>query len=265
MKKLWNGFKIAFSMYSKIPMPGSDWTDENMRYALLAFPLVGVPIGLLTLLWRALAGRLGLSGSAFSAVVLLLIPAAITGGIHLDGLLDTADALSSYKGKEERLEILKDSRAGAFAVIQAAAYFFLYYGVYSYMDLQFGEGAGKVWQVIALSFLLSRALSGYAVVAFPKAKQTGLAVLFAKKAEGRLVQAAMAVYGILIFILMACVSPALAIAVYLAAFLVFVYYYVTAVRKFGGITGDLAGWFLQKCELAMALTVMIVYVLGGVV
>ena len=46
----------------------------------------------------------------------ILIPVLITGGIHLDGLLDTADALSSYKTKEEKLEILKDSHAGAFAL-----------------------------------------------------------------------------------------------------------------------------------------------------
>ena len=43
----WNGFKIAFSMYSKIPMPQSQWSRENMRYALGFFPMVGLVIGLL--------------------------------------------------------------------------------------------------------------------------------------------------------------------------------------------------------------------------
>lgn len=265
MNKLWNGFKIAFSMYSKIPMPKSDWSNENMRYSLCAFPLVGIPIGGLTLLWRYLAELLGLSGSGFSAIVLMLIPVIVTGGIHLDGLLDTKDALSSYKSKEERLEILKDSRAGAFAVIQAVVYFFFYYGIYSYLDLQFGEGAEKAWKVLALSFLLSRTLSGYGVVAFPKAKETGLAALFAEKASGTAVKITMAGYGLVIAVLMAWISPILAVAVYLSAFFMFVYYYFMAKRKFGGITGDLAGWFLQMCELAMALAVMIVYVLGGVV
>ena len=42
---LWNGFKIAFSMYSKIPMPASEWSKENMKYALGFLPLVGVVIG----------------------------------------------------------------------------------------------------------------------------------------------------------------------------------------------------------------------------
>ncbi len=244
MKKLWNSFKIAFSMYSKIPMPKSDWTNENMRYCFCFFPLVGGVVGALTCVWRYLAEYLGLRGSTSSAVVLMLIPVAVTGGIHLDGLLDTADALSSYKGQKERLEILKDSRAGAFAVIQAVVYFFLYYGIYSYLDACPGK-RGEV--------------------AFPKAKETGLAALFSQKAEGRAVKIVLVCYGILIFVFMAGIDIFYALAVYTAAFLVFIYYYFMSVNKFGGITGDLAGWFLQNCEIAMALGVMIVHVAGGVV
>ena len=245
MKKLWNSFKIAFSMYSKIPMPKSDWTNENMRYCFCFFPLVGGVVGALTCVWRYLAEYLGLRGSTSSAVVLMLIPVAVTGGIHLDGLLDTADALSSYKGQKERLEILKDSRAGAFAVIQAVVYFFLYYGIYSYLDACPGKRGEEAWQVIALSFFLSR--------------------IFSQKAEGRAVKIVLVCYGILIFVFMAGIDIFYALAVYTAAFLVFIYYYFMSVNKFGGITGDLAGWFLQNCEIAMALGVMIVHVAGGVV
>ena len=45
MKPWWNSFKIAFSMYSKVPMPKSEWTKENMRYIMCLFPLIGVIIG----------------------------------------------------------------------------------------------------------------------------------------------------------------------------------------------------------------------------
>ena len=41
MKSLWNSFKIAFAMFSKIPMPQAEWTEENMRYMLCFFPFVG--------------------------------------------------------------------------------------------------------------------------------------------------------------------------------------------------------------------------------
>ena len=57
--------------------------------------------------------------NGFIAVALVLVPVIVTGGIHVDGLLDTSDALSSWRDREKRLEILKDSHAGAFAVITA--------------------------------------------------------------------------------------------------------------------------------------------------
>jgi adenosylcobinamide-GDP ribazoletransferase len=47
---------------------------------------------------------------------MVVAPIIITGGIHMDGFLDTQDALSSYQPRERRLEILKDSHAGAFAI-----------------------------------------------------------------------------------------------------------------------------------------------------
>ncbi len=91
MKPWWNSFKIAFSMYSKVPMPKSDWTKENMRYIMCLFPLIGVIIGAVTWAW----GHWGLQitrSHLFYSVVLVLIPVVITGGIHLDGLLEGAEA-----------------------------------------------------------------------------------------------------------------------------------------------------------------------------
>lgn len=122
MKKMWNSFKIAFSMYSKIPMPQSEWTDENMSLAMCFFPWVGAVIGLASWVVYQAGGWLadrqetlssGIPGSSnlFLTILLVLIPIFITGGIHLDGFLDTQDALSSYQPMERRLEILKDSHA----------------------------------------------------------------------------------------------------------------------------------------------------------
>lgn len=118
---------IAFSMYSKIPMPQSEWTDENMSLAMCFFPWVGAVIGLASWVVYQAGGWLadrqetlssGIPGSSnlFLTILLVLIPIFITGGIHLDGFLDTQDALSSYQPMERRLEILKDSHAGAFAI-----------------------------------------------------------------------------------------------------------------------------------------------------
>ena len=127
MKSLWNSFKIAFAMFSKIPMPQADWSEENMRYMLCFFPFVGAAVGVVMLGMEWLCRYFGMS-NGFIAVALVLVPVIVTGGIHVDGLLDTSDALSSWRDREKRLEILKDSHAGAFAVITACVYFLTMYG-----------------------------------------------------------------------------------------------------------------------------------------
>ncbi len=60
-----------------------------------------------------------------------LIPVFVSGGIHLDGFMDTMDALGSWGDKEKKLEILKDSHNGAFAVIGICCYFTVSLGVWS--------------------------------------------------------------------------------------------------------------------------------------
>lgn len=174
MKSLWNNFKVAFSMFSKIPMPRADWTEENMKYMICFFPFVGTVIGFLSM-GAAYAGKYFGFGQNFTAVVLVLLPVFVTGGIHVDGLLDTADALSSWRERERRLEILKDSHAGAFAVITACVYFLAWFGAYSEL-MAFSDGI----VLMALGFMVSRCLSGIGVVSFPKARTDGTVAEFSK-------------------------------------------------------------------------------------
>lgn len=241
-------FFIAFSMYSKIPMPRTEWTKEAMKYSMCFFPLIGVVIGGVVWFWNWLAGGLGIGNTLFTAV-LVLIPVLVTGGIHLDGLLDTSDALSSYKPVEDKLEILKDSHAGAFAIIIGIAYFLLYFGICS-------EAVTESLQILAIGFVLSRALSGMGIVSFRMAKNTGLAATFSDMAVKSRVRAVMICYILLSGGTMLALDPFLGAAGLLGAAASFGYYRWMSYKKFGGITGDLAGFFLQICELAMAVCVI---------
>ncbi|RGF88205.1 adenosylcobinamide-GDP ribazoletransferase [Ruminococcus sp. AM57-5] len=241
---LLNAMIIAIAMYSKIPMPRVDWNEKNMRYAMCFFPLVGVIIGVLEIVAGNLITVWKGERTFFYAVVLTLIPVFITGGIHLDGFADTMDAKSSYGDREKKLEILKDPHTGAFAIISLCCYFLLCVGIFSEMRTERLFAA-------ALVFVFSRSLSGISVVTFPAAKNSGLLRTFqdgAQKRNARIV---------LIFWLLAA-----GIGLYLTAGLcggaaavvglaVFFYYYQFSRKQFGGITGDLAGYFLQLCELFM--------------
>ena len=191
---MWNSFKIAFSMYSKIPMPKTDWNKENMKYALCFFPLVGLAIGIIFYLWSLLAKFLAL-GNIFTTAIYTIIPILITGGIHMDGFVDSMDAINSYQSIERKLEILKDSHIGAFALITSITYFIAYFGVLS-------EIKGEEIIIVSLGFILSRALSGLSIVTFPLAKKSGLAANFSDSAQKKKVKITMIIYIIIISLIM---------------------------------------------------------------
>lgn len=250
VRRFWNSFKIAFAMYSKIPMPRADWDTDNMRYMMCFFPFVGIVTGALVIGWGFCADFLG-AGQLLRAAGYVLIPVLVTGGIHLDGLLDTADALSSYQSRERKLEILKDSNAGAFAVITACCYFLAAFALWS----ELGE---REAMVLAGGFVLSRSMSGLSVASFPCAKRSGTVAMFSDASQERVV---MLCLYLLLFVsagYMCILDPKLGTAAVVGGWLTFFWYYRLAMKQFGGITGDIAGFFLQCCELVMALAVWLV-------
>jgi len=180
---------VAFAMFSAIPVPQFDWNEKNMRYAMCAFPLIGVVIGAA---W-CVCGALPLPGLA-KAAGFALIPVWITGGIHLDGYADTCDALSSYGDREKKLEILKDPHCGAFAVIRLCSYFLAYFALCTCVS--FTPRVGVLW---VLALVLERALSGLAVASFPMAKNTGLAHTFATAADKTVVRRVLAVLAAVLY------------------------------------------------------------------
>ena len=239
----------AFSTYSRIPVPQVEWNEENRRYSLCFFPLVGLAIGLLLWGWMALCARLKISmflQGAFAA----LLPLLITGGIHMDGYMDTLDALASWQPREKRLEILKDSHTGAFAVMGCAGYLLLSAAIYAEADTAAGV------RLIGV-FVLSRALSALALVRMKSARQNGMLNDLSKAAEKRTVPLSGCVYAAFCLVLWAVSGGWPAPACALASVLCYFYYQHMAYKHFGGVTGDLAGWFLQITELVLSAVIVI--------
>ena len=246
-KHLGRSMAIAFSMYSKIPMPQFEWKEEDMRYALCFFPLVGVVIGLLSWCWWLFCRRFAVGSMCFSCIG-LAIPLLVSGGIHMDGYLDTMDALHSYGSCEKKLEILKDSHIGAFSVIMTVLYVLIAAGAYSQIT------KGAVYASFCASYCLSRIFSALAVVSFPCAKREGTLYLFAGTAHEKIVKTSLYLQLILCIVFLVWMDPKAGILQGVGAVCVFAYYYKKSRKEFGGITGDLAGYFVTLCE--GALTVM---------
>ena len=240
-------FFIAFSMYSKIPMPQFEWKDEDMRYTLCFFPWVGAVIGALLCLWKLFCDRFGIGTLCYAAIG-TAIPLLVTGGFHVDGFLDTCDALHSYQPRERKLEILKDSHIGAFSVIMLALCGLIFLGSFSEIHALRSVG------VVGAGCFLSRVFSGIAVVSFPSAKHEGTLFLFADKAQKTVVRTTLYVQGILCICFMLWLSPVTGSVAALAVVLTFAYYYYRSKKEFGGITGDTAGYFVTLCEGAIIVT-----------
>ena len=228
MKSVWNSCKAAFAMFSKIPTPMVDWNKENMKYMMCFFPFVGAVIG-------------------------VLIPVFVTGGIHVDGLLDTSDALSSWQERTKRLEILKDSHAGAFAIITACVYFIMWLGAWSQLQ---NDPEGIC--IMSIGFMMSRCLSGIGVITFPKARTDGTVAEFSRNASEIVARNILTVMFVVLAGLMIWINPVLGVAAVISAILVFWWYHHMAMKYFGGTTGDLSGFFLCICEVVMALVLAFV-------
>ena len=259
---------LAFSMFSAIPMPRVDWNEKNLRYMLCAFPLVGAVIGVAEFCVYACAEKLlvpqNIGLVRLVPLALVLIPVAITGGIHLDGFMDTSDALSSHADREKKLAILKDSHAGAFAVLGCVLYFLCQFSLMQELCRSlFGDAKTTVsfysqhCVIFSLTFVLSRLLSAFSVATFPIAKDSGLVRTFSDASAKRFTALWCAVWFSLISVAMVYFFCWRGAAVILTMLFVFGGYFLMVRRAFGGITGDTAGWFVQVSEL-LSLAVLVV-------
>ncbi len=240
---------IAFSTYSRLPMPQVEWTDENRRYAMCFFPLVGAVIGGFIWLWLCVCDWLELNALVKGAVG-AVIPLMVTGGIHMDGFMDTTDALASWQPKEKKLEILKDSHVGAFAVMGCASYMLLMTAFLSMAKPEAGAQA-------AMCFVLSRALSAWAVAVFRSARSEGMLDKFASASKRRLVSVSGLIYALICVIVWCLWEVWLALICLAVAAFVTLYYRRMTYRQFGGVTGDLAGWYSQTLELCLTAAVVL--------
>lgn len=263
---------IAFAMYSKFPMPMVEWDKKSLSWALCWFPLVGAAIGAVLLGWLLLARWLGLTALAAAGAVLL--PIALSGGIHLDGFCDTCDALNSHQSRERKLEILKDSHTGAFAIICCALLLIVWFAAWMEVELTPGSAV-----VLSLLCVLSRAMSGTAAVTLPNARGTGLLATFTAPMDAVRARRVLHVWWLAAGLAMLALGAVMgdmegpagmtaglldAVAALLGATAAMSVYRRVAMKQFGGTTGDLAGFFLCLCECAGVVCVALVQKLGGV-
>ena len=239
---------IAFSMFSKLPVPQFEWDKKDMKYMIVFFPFVGIVIGVLTYLWGMVYQIFSISGLSF-ALIGTAIPLIVSGGIHVDGYVDTVDALHSFKEKEKKLEILKDPHIGAFGVIHLILYYLIYAGAYGAINGQ------RAVLLLGIGYWLSRILSAIGVVTFPCAKEDGLGYLFSSQADKKKTKVYLYAQLLICTVLLLYISVWIGGIVLIVSGFTLGRYYKKCNKEFGGVTGDTSGYFTTLCEGAVILMV----------
>jgi adenosylcobinamide-GDP ribazoletransferase len=243
--KLLRSLCFAFSMFSRLPVPTLSWRDDNMRYIMAMFPFVGAAAGLITWLWLLLCRALDFS-VFLRAAGLAILPVAVTGGIHLDGFCDTIDALASGAPPERKRAILKDPNAGAFAVVAAGCFLLAYFALSAELEI-----TAKTPLLLLFTFTLSRSLSGFSVLTLKESAAPGLAGAFKQSADRRLSLVVLGAFFLISAAGLIWFGGITGVVMVAAALLCFLRLRRLAVKTFEAMSGDLAGYFLEICELSM--------------
>lgn len=253
LKDCFSGLLVAFGMYSALPLPQVEWKKHTMRYALGFLPLIGILVGGCEYGWLLLARYAQLSPMLYAAIAVLL-PVALTGGIHLDGFVDTCDALCSYGDREKRLAILKDPHVGAFGILWIIVLLLVQFGLFA----QLYEVPQQAAMLLA-GYTIARAFGGNLIVTQTCAKNSGLARMFADQADKKQVSYIMAGWMIACACWLLVIGKAFGAAAVVLVVLYFIWHIRLCRKQFGGITGDLCGMCITICETL----VLVITVIGG--
>lgn len=257
-----NACIAAFQFLTRFPLPlRIDYTDQVFRRSVVFYPFVGAVIGLLLTLVAA-GLRLWLPGFP-AAAILLSLWIMLTGALHLDGLMDTADGILSHRSREKMLEIMRDSRVGAMGVIVCVLYLLLKLSFI--MELLDGT-----WDQAAVFFccipIWSRWFTVLSIIGWPYAREgsTGMggyfrSVRFRHFLGATLIAAIFTLgalwltgfggYRLMLYFLgfpLICGLLGWGIAKYLH-------------QKLGGLTGDTYGAINELLELFMLFAVLIIW------
>jgi adenosylcobinamide-GDP ribazoletransferase len=249
---VWGGFQLAGTLLTAVPIPGSKAGDKaghrepDRRTAAAAMywaPVIGLVLG------AAAAGllvacRAGHSGPLLAAGLAIALLAALTRGLHLDGLADLADGLGSGHSAGRALQIMKQSDIGPFGVVTIVLTVLVQVSALARAD-QIGRGpvaiaAAAVTARLAIMLACRRNV--------PSARPDGLGALVAGTVHplpaGLLVLAALAAAGAFGWIYPAAMAIALVVSLGLTRL---------ATRRLGGITGDVLGAVAEVAAAACLL------------
>lgn len=247
-------FFAALQFLTIIPVPW--WhkaSPDELGRSIVYFPIVGLVIGFI------LVGSNWLFGlflpSLLVNALLLAVLAIITGALHLDGFVDTCDGVGGRGTTEDRWEVMRDSRVGAFGVVGVVLLLLVKYAALNSIP--------GYLTVMALVFMpvVSRWAMVYAIFAYPYARPSGLGRAFKQAARWP----RFTIATLLTFIVAVALIPVVqlaAMAVMLGVWIISVLVAIYLKSKFSGLTGDTYGAINEIAEVSTLLVIILLARLG---
>ncbi len=241
------GLRLAITLLTAVPLPGGSAETPGRRTAAAALywaPLIGLVLGTAAA-GVLLACRAGHTGSLLASVLAIAVLAALTRGLHLDGLADLADGLGSRRPADQALEIMKRSDIGPFGVVTLVLSLLIQISALARAD---EAGRGPL-AIVAAAVAARLAVMLACRRGVPAARPGGLGALVAGSvqpvAAAALVLVAIGGAAALGWIYAVAVAAGLVVSVALTAW---------SVRRLGGITGDVLG---AVAETTMAVCLLV--------
>ena len=235
---MFNSFLIALTFLSIFPVPKKfypEWNAENLRFFCVMIPVTGFLFSFLWYLFYLVLGPAENFSENLRGFLMTFLTVALTGGLHMDGLMDTCDAIFSHRDRDTKLKILSDTHAGSFAVMACVITFmaktFLFAEIFSKnININFFI---PVFSRLGMAVMLNN---------LTFAKSGGLAFVMGtarKKFDN--------IFFFILFLIILFINSSIIIPVIFIFSLII--WSKICLKIFGGITGDLLGAYLEISEI----------------
>ena len=244
--------RVALQFLTRLPVAGPpDWRDDDLARAVPLFPVVGALIGLAIGVSYLGGLALGLPPLAAATLGLVFVGPLLTGGLHEDGLADTADGLLGGRDRAARLRILRDSSIGAYGALALVGALFLRVSLVAELS------GAAVLAALALAHGLGRLATVVLMARLPYARDSAEGPGGPMIAHLRPIDRGLAlVTGVVVTVLSAVVVGWSAGVAVVGAMAILAGLAWRARRDVGGVTGDILGAACMLVELWVLVVVV---------
>lgn len=249
MKNILNGFLLSLQFFTSIPIRKTlPMNQQSVTAMFCTMPIISFFMGLIIVFTNYLNNTFFQFTPLLLAIVIVVLNIAMTGGLHVDGWIDLSDAYFSYRDRERRLEILSDSRVGAFGAI--GLFVMLLLKIAFFYEILIQQPHDMLYFFIFIPVLSRLAMLIYFNLT-KNIKDTGLAAYFKNQVLDQHLWMYIVLYIFIIIFTSFILHNSTIFILLVCMFGFTILYRKWTIKHFGGMTGDLLGALYEGMELAL--------------